>query len=103
MSRIQWHSSVFGMALCASMIEWRWGNDFQRRLEYLKRYGVHAREVIPLLKEKRPESWREAETKTFDKLIGEIEACSDAPTLVSLKDFIATASAGGDASHNTEK
>ena len=92
-----------GMALCVSTIEWRWGNEFARRLEYLKRYGVHAKEVMPQLKEKRPEDWRKAELKIFDKLVGEIEACTNAPTLVSLKDFIAKASEGGDASHNTEK
>jgi hypothetical protein len=89
-----------GMALCVSTIEWRWGNEFARRLEYLKRYGVHAKEVMPQLKEKRPEGWRKAELKIFDKLVGEIEACTNAPRLVSLKDFIAKASEGGDAPNN---
>ena len=83
-----------GMALCVSTIEWRWGNEFARRLEYLKRYGVHAKEVMPHLKEKRPETWREAEAKIFDKLTGEIEVSTNTPTLVSLKDFIAKASEG---------
>ena len=45
-----------GMELCVSTIERRWGNDFQKRLEYLKRYGVHAKEVLPQLRKKRPES-----------------------------------------------
>ncbi len=57
--------------------------------------------MLPKLKEKRPESWREGETKTFEKLLGEIEAGTNEPKLISLKEFIAKASSGGDASHNT--
>jgi hypothetical protein len=43
--------------------------------------------------------------KAFDKCIANIEASKESPTLVSLKDFIAKASAGGDASksNNTKK
>jgi hypothetical protein len=87
-----------GMALCVSTLEWRWGNDFQKRLEYLKRYGVHAKVLLPQLRKNRPESPDSA--KIFDKFIAEIEASKDAPTLVSLKDFIAKASTGGDTSKN---
>ena len=43
-----------GMDLCVSTIEWRWGNGYQKRLEYLKRYGAHAKEVLPALRNKRP-------------------------------------------------
>jgi hypothetical protein len=85
-----------GMALCISTIEWRWGNDYRKRLDFLKRYGAHAKEVLPQLRKKRPESADGA--KAFDKCIAAIEASTDAPTLVSLKDFIARASASGDAS-----
>jgi hypothetical protein len=85
-----------GMALCVSTIEWRWGNDFQKRLECLKRYGVHAKEVLPQLRKKRPESPDAA--KIFDKFIADIESSKDAPTLVSLKHFIARATASADAS-----
>ena len=85
-----------GMDLCVATIEQRWGNDLQARLECLKRYGVHAQEVLPQLRKKRPESADGA--KAFDKYIAAIEASKDAPPLVSLKDFIARASARGDAS-----
>jgi hypothetical protein len=36
-----------GMDLCVATIESRWGNDCQKRLEYLTRYGVHAKGVLP--------------------------------------------------------
>jgi hypothetical protein len=90
-----------GMGLCVSTIERRWGNDYQKRLEYLLRYGTHAKEVVPELRRKRPVSANEA--KVFDKFIAEIEASTNAPTLVTLKDFIAQASAKGDATTNTKK
>jgi len=90
-----------GMELCVSTIEFRWGNDFQKRLEYLKRYGVHAKEVLPQLRKKRLESADGA--KAFDKCIADIEASKDSPALVDLKDFIARASTSGDSSTNTKK
>jgi hypothetical protein len=90
-----------GMDLCVSTIEWRWGNDYQKRLEYLMRYGTRAKEVLPQLRKKRPDSANEA--KIIDKHIADIEASKETPTLVSLKDFIAKASASGDASKNTKK
>ncbi len=90
-----------GMALCVSTIEWRWGNDFQKRLEYLKRYGAHAKTLLPQLRKKRPESPDAA--KIFDKFIADIESTSDSPTLVDLKDFVAHASANTDTSKNTKK
>jgi hypothetical protein len=81
-----------GMHLCVSTIEWRWGNEFQKRLEFLTRYGVHAKEVLPQLRKKRPE-WPDG-AKAIDTCIADIEAGKNAPTLVSLKDFIARASSG---------
>ncbi|MCE9520452.1 MAG: DUF6288 domain-containing protein [Verrucomicrobia bacterium] len=91
-----------GMTLCVSTMEWRWGNDYQKRLEYLKRYGGHAKEVLPLLRTKRPLQYPEGE-KNIDKAIADIEASTDAPTLVSLKDFIAHASANEEGSNNKRK
>lgn len=79
-----------GMDLCVSTIEWRWGNDYQKRLQYLLRYGTHAKTVLPELRNKRPQSAKEAQV--FDKFIADIEAATDTPTLISLKDFIASAS-----------
>lgn len=77
-----------GMALCVSTIELdRWGNDLQRRLEYLARYGAHAKEVLPQLRNKRSAEQSDA-SKAIDTCIAGIEASTNAPTLVSLKDFI---------------
>ena len=84
-----------GMELCVSTIEFRWGNDYRKRLEYLKRYGVRAKEVLPQLRKLRPTKWADG-AKRFDKCIAEIEASKDAPTVVDLKEFIARASASGD-------
>jgi len=91
-----------GMDLCVSTIEWRWGNDYKKRLEYLMRYGTHAKAVLPQLRNKRPA--RDAEgVKNIDKAIADIEASEEAPTLVSLKDMIAKAAASGNPSKNPKK
>jgi hypothetical protein len=98
-----------GMPLCVSVIEMDRWNEGERLLPCLKcllRYGVHAREVLPQLREafRRTPDWMVKNyQKTFDKAIADIEASKDSPTLVSLKDFIAKASASGDASNNTKK
>ena len=55
------------------------------------RYGKHAQEVLPELRKKRPAHYEEG-AKNIDKAIAAIEASTDAPKLVSLKDFIANAS-----------
>ena len=54
------------------------------------RYGKNAKEVLPQLREKRPPNDPKA-VKNIDKAIAAIEASTDEPTLVSLKDFIARA------------
>jgi hypothetical protein len=79
-----------GMDLCVSTIEWRWGNDYQKRLEFLMRYGKNAKEVLPQLRKKCPEDAEQA--ANFNKAIAAIEAATDAPQLVTLKEFIANAS-----------
>jgi hypothetical protein len=80
-----------GMDLCVSTIEWRWGNDYQRRLEFLQRYGKNAQAVVTDLRKKLPRDYPEG-TAHFEKAIAEIADLSDAPQLVRLKDFIANAS-----------
>jgi hypothetical protein len=80
-----------GMTLCVSTIEPRWGNDYKKRLEYLLRYGVHAREVLPELRKKRPDD--RVAAAEFNKFVADIESSTDKPVLVSMKDFIANASA----------
>jgi len=93
-----------GIPLCVSVIEldrWGEGDRIPKCLECLGRYGVHAKQVLPQLKEM---SRRAGDSSNeLDKLIAGIEASTNAPTLVNLKDFIAHASANGDASNNTEK
>ncbi len=89
-----------GMDLCVSTFQWRWGLQWQKRMEYLLRYGTHAKAVLPELRKKRPNSANEA--KIFDKYITDIEASTNAPTLTSLKDFIARASTSN-ASDSTKK
>ena len=79
-----------GMDLCVSSIEWRWGNDYQKRLGYLKRYGARAKDVLPQLRDKRATAKDEA-VRHLDKVIAEIEASTDAPVVVSLQEFIARA------------
>ena len=79
-----------GMRLCVSTIEWRWGNEYQKRLEFLKRYGRHAREFCPSCARSARRNYAEG-AKNIDKAIAQIEALTEEPKLVSLKDFIANA------------
>jgi hypothetical protein len=79
-----------GMDLCVSTIEWRWGNEYPKRLEFLMRYGKHAKEVLPELRKKRPANYEEG-ARNIDKAIAQIEALTEEPKLVILKDFIANA------------
>jgi hypothetical protein len=87
------------MVLCVSTIEWRWGLDVPKRMEFLSRYGKNAQEVLPRLEKlvhelERKEAGAEpsGNRKALNKAIAAIEAAKDAPKLVSLKDFIANAS-----------
>jgi len=87
------------MALCVSTMEPRWGNDWEARMQYLLRYGVHAKEVLPQLKAKIKED--ERNTALVNKYIAQIEASTETPAVISLKDFMAKAPAGGSGSNNT--
>jgi hypothetical protein len=78
-----------GMDLCVTTLEWRWGTDFEKRLEYLMRYGKHAKQLIPALRKKRPDWLPGAEG--IDKAIATIEASTEGPKLISMKEFIANA------------
>ena len=94
------------MTLCVSTIEFRWGLDIRQRLEYLLRYGDHAKEVLPQLRELRQNRAKSdggeqsEEVKLFDKTIAAIEARKDFPTLVDLKGFVAKASGNEHASRS---
>ncbi len=85
-----------GMLLCVSTIEWRWGLELQPRMDYLLRYGKNAREVLPELKkigrdlQKREEGQEPGNNqKILIKAIADIEASTDEPKLITIKDFIA--------------
>ena len=57
---------------------------------YLRRYGAHAKAVLPQLREMRQ---RRTEA-IFKKCMDEIETTTESPPLVSLQEFIANAKAG---------
>lgn len=89
-----------GMPLCVSVIEpARWGSNRRmvKCLESLRRYGVHAKEVLPQLKEMRQSmaGKKDENMVLLDKTIAEIEASQEAPTLVSVKEFAARSNVAG--------
>ena len=94
-----------GMQLCVSVIEVeRWDEE---DLDYLKRYGKEANAVVPQLQEIHRKL---IETDPDNKLvkflhdsIAQIRSSKASPKLVDMKDFIAQASATGDAPDNTNK
>ena len=86
-----------GMTLCVDVIEpgrWGQGRRLPVCLDYLARYGGHAREVVPRLEELRREfaaahrgSGPNASVLQLDKAIAALEASTQMPTLVSRADF----------------
>ena len=90
-----------GMELCVSTIQYRWGLQWEKRMEYLMRYGAHAKEVLPQLRKKRPDQSPDGAAK-FDHYIAEIEAKSDMPQVVTLKEFIARAAVDKEAATHTK-
>jgi len=93
-----------GMPLCLSVMElnrWGTGKRVPKCVEYLARYGTHAKEFLPQLREMSRRAG--GSNKDLDKLIADIETSTDSPMLVDLKDFIAHASASGDSPTNTKK
>jgi hypothetical protein len=80
-----------GMPLCLSVVELnRWGDSrrLQKCMECLVRYGTHAKAFLPELRQMRG-SLKDTNNnaKLLDKAIAGIEAATDSPTLVDLKDF----------------
>ncbi len=84
-----------GMALCVSTMQpERWGekNRTEACLNHLKRYGTHARPLLPKLKEIRTylatvNRVEPAYLQKFDENIAAIEASTDTPVLVNLRAF----------------
>ena len=88
-----------GMPLCVSVIEpdrWGAGRRMPKCLEYLARYGVHAKDVLPQLREMRRDlvkterrKEQSERVKLLDKNLASIEAGTDSPTVLGLEDFVA--------------
>jgi HEAT repeat protein len=84
-----------GMELCVTVIEPdRWGEDDRTTscLNYLARYGTHAKAVLPRVQELRAylASVKKRPAKKMaevDALIAAIESATTTPTLVNLADF----------------
>jgi len=84
-----------GMELCVTVIEPnRWGekNRTQSCLDSLKRYGTHAKSMLPKLQETRTYLTKVKRVspehlKQFDQGVAAIEASTATPTLVSLAEF----------------
>jgi hypothetical protein len=85
-----------GMALCITVAEparWGAGDRLKRCLEYLPRYGTHAKAMLPQLREMQaallanPSHAKHA--ALVEKAIATIESSTAAPELVSLREFTA--------------
>jgi len=66
----------------------------------LSRYGSHAKAILPRLQEMRRARKGDA---VFQKCMDEIEASTESPPLMDLREFIEKAKAGGDVSTDTKK
>jgi hypothetical protein len=80
-----------GMPLCLSVVElkrWGSGRRLEKGMECLARYGIHAKAALPQLQEmRRSLKDNDKNAGLLDKAIAGIEAATDSPTLVDLKDF----------------
>ena len=76
-----------GMTLCVSVMEpsrWGEGNRVGPCLEYLQRYGIHAKAVLPQLREIRTQT---KQVEPIDQCIAAIETSTATPVLVSIAEF----------------
>ena len=89
-----------GMALCVSVMEparWGAGQRVSKCVEYLPRYGTHAKVVLPQLREIRAQlvaatgkKAKSEQVEQMDKCIAAIESSTAIPTVVSLAEFKAS-------------
>jgi HEAT repeat protein len=85
-----------GLPLCLSVMEpdrWGAGTRIPKCLEYLVRYGVHAKEFLPQLQDLRPilakaKRGQGEESTLLDKTIATITASTVKPKLLSLDEFV---------------
>lgn len=86
-----------GMTLCVAVMEpsrWGAGKRVAPCVQYLQRYGTHAKSVLPQLKEARAQFASAAGAKakseqvvTLDKCIAAIESSTTKPTVIGLAEF----------------
>lgn len=94
-----------GMTLCVSVIEpnrWGVGKRLPRCLECLARYGTHAKEVLPQLREVRGQLVKGGRAKEnseplqlVDKTMAAIQISNASPTVLDLKEFATTRATTG--------
>jgi hypothetical protein len=81
-----------GMPLCIEVIDagrWGLGRRMPKCLECLSRYGSHAKEVLPQLKEIRKQFGKPDDNSALlDRTIAEIETSTKNPPLIGLEDFV---------------
>jgi hypothetical protein len=80
-----------GMPLCFEVMDesrWGFGRRLPKCLEYLSRYGTHAQEFLPQLKNLRA-GFRKPDDNTalLDRTITAIENSTTTPTVIGLEDF----------------
>ena len=79
-----------GMPVCVLISEPKWGSPLVKCMEFLKRYGAHAKEVLPQLQALREKYKGHAqEQAVIDKTIAEIQASTATPQLVGMNEFMA--------------
>ena len=86
-----------GMTLCVAVMEparWGAGKRVEPCVQYLQRYGAHAKAVLPQLREVRTQLAAAAGAKAkneqvdrVDKCIAAIESSTVRPTVISLSEF----------------
>ena len=91
-----------GMGLCISVMEldrWGAGKRMPKCLEYLSRYGTHAKEVLPQLRAMRRDLVRTERrkeqsdrVKLLDKSMAEIEASTASPAVLDMRELTAATS-----------
>lgn len=81
-----------GMPLCIKVIEpgrWGIGGRLPKCLHSLTRYGAHAKEVLPQLKEIRAAYMKsDKDSALIDQTIQAIEASTSTPPVISMDDFV---------------
>ncbi len=92
-----------GMALCVSVMEparWGAGNRVKSCLDYLRRYGTHAKAVLPQVREIRAQLVTAADRKAKSEQVDQLDACiaaiessTDTPTVLSLAEVKASPTA----------